>query len=699
MSDPISLDDMSAAVAPTAPQASAAPTGPVSLEDMDKAVQTEPKAVPAAPQFEGGWRKPALVATNMIQGLADAVPATVDFLFGERPRNPNDPSSLAAANQENLVNVARGLEDRKTPEQIKQDVAQSIDKSYPLTKGTNRLLAESGIANRPDLQPQTPGETFLAAGAQGAGAALPGLLTGGGSLPGAALTLGRGALAGVGAEAGHELAPNSEIAPLIGGLAGGAALEAPRALVSGAKAIARPFTAAGQGSALDDLIRGAATNPASLDNLPPHPLPGMDLTLGQLSNDPGIQALERGIQGNTPASQGAVGARATTNNTVIRNAVSSLHSDGVVTNPVDAMADASTNMAGALNAEYATAKARENQAWQGLNATVPITDLERNMTAYVMDLPKAQRQFVPPGIMKIVTDEFNDKEPLNEVTALRSTINTAAREASYAGRFNEARVLNGLDGIVLDHINNLPASDIDPAQVAQYNQARQISADNAARFKTGPVSKVFATDSTGADKVPPTATGSLFFKSGPGALESLQSFLKAAGDNPAALQSAKDYVIANMLKQGSSGRAVDLNGQPKIDFGSLNKYLNNNQHVLESGLFTTDELAHLEDVHRAADMAGRTARSVLPYGSSTAEKIKSGQYVDIPISPIVPKALGMIGGAIGGGHAGGPFGAIIGGLEGGKFAGKLYSGPNAKIGEALEQRLLRPTETLVPPSP
>jgi hypothetical protein len=192
---------------------------------------------PTTPQMGGFWREPALAASNFVKGAVESIPSTVDFLFGERPRDPNDPNSMARAKHANLVNVARGLEDPKSDTQLTADVQGSQAAAFPMTRAIDTGLANAGIANRPDLEPQGDMERYLAAGSQGAGAAIPFGLTGG--LPAAAMNTARGFTGGMGALAGHDVAPNSEIAPLFGGLLGGAVPDAIGAAASSAAKIGR----------------------------------------------------------------------------------------------------------------------------------------------------------------------------------------------------------------------------------------------------------------------------------------------------------------------------------------------------------------------------------------------------------------------------------------------------------------------------
>lgn len=555
---------------------------------------------------------------------------------------------------------------------------------------TNEVLGAEkriGLIDKPDQQQFQQEHPYAGAALQGIGSA---------ALAPSPMNFARGAFGGVGTRIASDEFPDSKIAPIIGGLAGASG---PDLITSGARALRgtiAPFTAANQAARADELINQSAYDPANLNVQFEPPLPGLQLTRGMITNDPGVQALERGIENATPNSQGAIHARVANNNGIISSTLGSLHSDGIVPNPTTAMADASIRLNDALDGAYTTARQRENAAWHGLNVPVQTAPLERSIDEFVDNLPKAQRHFVPGDVINIVRNDFEDIEPLNEITALRSTVRSAADGARIQGNLNQARVLNNLDGVILDHINNLSESEVGTAQVEQYNAARALSAENAQRFKTGPVSKLFSLDSTGADRVPASATGGLFFKPGAGGTEALQSLATAAGDSPEAIQAAKDYFVAQMMQKGVAGKAVDIRGQPIINPGNLRQYLGGNQHVLESGLFSPEEVDQINRAQHAAEIANRTVTS-MPRGSPTYPLIQSGNFVRAPLGGFGTRVMGTVGGAIAGQMTGGPIGALLGASKGGDLLGRIYAGPNRNIHGLLYDRLVNPE--IPPPAP
>lgn len=278
-----------------------------------------PSQSPSVPQNNSGWREPLIAASNVVQGAAEAIPGTVDFLFGPRAANPADPDALKTAKQNNLINVARGLEDPKTDAQLQAEIQGSAAASMPMTRAIDAGLTSAGIANRPELQPQGAGEQLLAAGFRGVGAAA------GTGFPGGAAGAVSGFASGVGSEIGHTIAPDNEYAPLIGGLIGGAMLPTAAAIGRG---VTRTFgTIANRATAPMNLpgrpqvllgtlpngeevtatqqqmllarqrLLSASSNPDKLVNsLDPDNgtiVPGSNPTMGQMSGDAGILALEK----------------------------------------------------------------------------------------------------------------------------------------------------------------------------------------------------------------------------------------------------------------------------------------------------------------------------------------------------------------------------------------------------------------------
>lgn len=170
---------------------------------------------PPPSQMQGWQREVALPASNVARGFVslfglpgDALQGT-EYLAGQRAQQALNPDPITAARSFQTVDV--GSPPRITTPQM---LAASPDKpNVPAWSGDNpatttALLSYPGIrdiANRPDLQPQNLREKIEAGAAQGVGASLPILLTGGGTAPAALKTLAQGAAGGAGGTVGGDL--------------------------------------------------------------------------------------------------------------------------------------------------------------------------------------------------------------------------------------------------------------------------------------------------------------------------------------------------------------------------------------------------------------------------------------------------------------------------------------------------------------
>lgn len=165
------------------------------------------------PQMEGPGRLPAMAASGLAKGAVSTL---------------------------GLPGEAIDLGNKYLPNWLTRPIF-SVDDSgfhlFPDEAPTNFLPTVSqvtdatkalGLTDRADLEPQNEGEKYLRAGAEGAGSAVPFLASGGAALP----LLAAGTAGGLGAEGAHELLPDSDIAPVVGGLLGGLGVGS---LTSGAK--------------------------------------------------------------------------------------------------------------------------------------------------------------------------------------------------------------------------------------------------------------------------------------------------------------------------------------------------------------------------------------------------------------------------------------------------------------------------------
>jgi hypothetical protein len=191
-------------------------------------------------QIEGPARLPAMVASNALEGAANMVtlPAEIEKLGNEL---------LPKIGLEFLTRPVFSLDEQGLRFFPEGEKAGSILPSTEMVKGG---LKSIGAIDRPDLLPQDQTERYAASMAEGIGGTLPFVLSGGaGTVP---MLLG-GAAGGAGAELGNELMPDSPLASIALGFAGGLGGQA---IASGVeKGIARTFADKELQEALDELAQ------------------------------------------------------------------------------------------------------------------------------------------------------------------------------------------------------------------------------------------------------------------------------------------------------------------------------------------------------------------------------------------------------------------------------------------------------------
>lgn len=238
-------------------------------------------------QMQGWQREVALPASNVARGfvslfgLPGDIAHGVGYLGGQRAEQYLNPDPITAARGAPDVTPTSG------PRIVQpQMLAASPDKpNVPAWSGdspatTGSLLNLPGIrdvANRPDLQPQNLRESLEAGAAQGVGASLPLLLTGGASIPAALKTLTQGAAGGAGATVG------GDVGQAVGGEPG-------RVLGTLGTSLLAARMAPGGGGPLSLIQKGYDPETRALlnqaDNL------GFNISVGQASNSPFIKYVD-----------------------------------------------------------------------------------------------------------------------------------------------------------------------------------------------------------------------------------------------------------------------------------------------------------------------------------------------------------------------------------------------------------------------
>lgn len=238
----------------------------------------------------------------------------------------------------------------------------------------------------------------------------------------------------------------------VGGVIGGVLGAAAPPIVAGAGKIlsplvglAKPFFKSGQeqlaGKILNEATEGRPIIPESA------PTPGVSLTTGQATNDPGLLWMEKSLQQKNPSA--AVQADTANNQAMIQAA-------GVIGNPKLAADSPDTIQTGIEAARDANQKiVRDTWQQAGVNDATPLSTqpLKDDMAAHIASLPKADQAHVPQSSMTTLSS-FDENEPLGEVQALRSDLQSQATAASRAGDYNKARILGGLTDVVGKHTDD-----------------------------------------------------------------------------------------------------------------------------------------------------------------------------------------------------------------------------------------------------
>lgn len=495
-------------------------------------------------------------------------------------------------------------------------------------------------------------------------------------------------------------------------IAGGSKLAAPLGKVIGA------FTKDGQeklaGRVLDEAANGVPLNPETA------PIPGMELTTGQATNDPGVLWLERSMQQGNPRSALDVANAGTANNQAILNAARGVGDTSVA-------ADAPEMVASGLQAAKDANKSIVNQTWKdaGIDTMGPVdtAPLKGAVSGYVSGLKKAEQGYIPADVKRVV-GSFAPSETLDEIQALRSDLSSRATVAARAGNGNEARILGGLADVVAEHADNptlyhpptpeppaapyghpqaevvAPAAPepINPARQAAYQQARAETHNFNQNFTTPqPVRNVLGVDKYGADKVPESATIDQFVKTGKGAPEAFSSFINAMKQAPKAVQKATMDAVrghfAQKLIDATTNTALDQKGANMFSPAKMQKFVGDYDHVINSSLFTDAQRQLIKDIAHGTNLANRTVMGGPRGGSDTFAKISGGRFIDALLggggsTTAKLAAAGLAG--VAGLHVGGPLGAIAGAAEGSHLTNKLLEIPKAKVMALLQDAMRDP---------
>lgn len=488
------------------------------------------------------------------------------------------------------------------------------------------------------------------------------------------------------------------------GAAGGAALS------GGVSLAGVPFRAAAEAhrSLMPEQspnIAGRILNQAAggrIPNFEQAPLPGMKLSPGQASNDPGLLWLERTIKQGSPEGAAVATQNRTANNQAITQAI---HGMG------DVHADSAAAMSDALEQAQIAAQAKTRAAWKAAGideaTAIPTKPLKDGLTEYLGTLTKRDQTKLPSDLVADIQG-LPTQEKLGEIQSIRADIGDLWREANRSGKSNLARILGGLKTRIDDFADNPPDAgagsslNVDQGQLQRYQDARAATREMKQTFtQPGNVRNVLGVDRYGSDKVPISKTADQFLKPyKSGGPEALGSYLKAISTkdangavslNPDGAKAARDAFTGKFLNYVQQN-ALDEAGTPLISPAKTTNFLDDYRHVVNSKLFTDQQRGMFRSIEKATQMVAREGARAPGGGSDTFQKLAGDKFLDALISPGAAKLLraggGLTGAAIGS-LTEGPIATVAGLIGGSKgtdaLLSKLYQAPRDRVVNLLTE--------------
>lgn len=480
------------------------------------------------------------------------------------------------------------------------------------------------------------------------------------------------------------------------------------ALATGLGIARVPFRMAGRAGSVfgeegQELAAGRVLNETKTGSNPfEHaPLPGMKLTSGQASNDRGLLWLENNVSQATPEGATKFAESLAANNKAIRTGIEQLGDHG---------ADAPSAMSAALDRIYTAHKKLVGEIWKKADVSnsggVSGYQFNNFMKKYVGGLPIADQAQVPADVMGVVEKLGTAKtQNLSDVQSVRSMLSSRATQAARAGDGNLARILGGLADQTESFIDMKAAQLGD--KLPLYKEARAATRAMKETFDQPPaVRKALGVDSHGADRVPESAMADHFIRSGKGAQEDFNAYLKAisikdpktgiTSYDPDALKAAQDAFAQKFIKQVTNA-GVDAQGETLVSPAKMQKFLTDYRHIINSPAFEPAQRDLISRIAKATQMASRSAAAKPPGGGSdTFQKLSGDRFIDALVGPHASKLLGVaskVGGAVWGALEEGKMGAMMGFMGGEKVGGllnDLYKAPRDKVVSIITEAMHDP---------
>jgi hypothetical protein len=373
-------------------------------------------------------------------------------------------------------------------------------------------------------------------------------------------------------------------------------------------------------------------------------VPGFQATTADVAQNPGLAALEYGRSSGGP-NTGLYAQRRTANQEAATDAINALRPDAtpgafseVARGERDARIGAAQERTAAAQQELDTALTKlqavqsgeargqtvrsaledaeraarsvEREAWAGVRGEADPADVAARVQAVTDGLPLARRDAVSDlaetlGIPSRLLPEDEVaaaatgavRVPLEEITAMRSRLTTAQRQASAAGDADKANIIGQYVDAVDGYLGTL---DIGEA----LNNARAVSRDLNDRFtrRGTPIADALATRPGGGPARPDSEVARSFVRPDEGQASNIGRLLTETESLPTAPQvrdAIQDQILADVKSQGLLERP-----------DRLEKYLDQYGSVFERFPELKADLGTAAGLRRVADEA-KTAQSAL----------------------------------------------------------------------------------------
>lgn len=378
----------------------------------------------------------------------------------------------------------------------------------------------------------------------------------------------------------------------------------------------------------------------------------------------------------------------------------------------------STRGAGLLEQTRAAQKDAASAPFEALPPTqtqLPVPTYLQRYSDYMDSLPVGDADLVPDTyrrLLNTIKTNFGDTAPLNQFQSVRQRIGDDQAAAYNAQDYNKARVLKGLQSAFGD-----PEDDLAPEDGPYGDAARAARAgwrDYASTY-TDPKTAPTVTAILKPGGAPDSAAFTKLLGQSQAQTENVQQFLKAAQGDPATLQAGRDWVVSQIVKTARTG-ALDEQRNPILDGPKVQKFLDNNQPLIKSDLFSDDQRAALDRVASGASTAARLKAQGVPttvpspyqrgtadwkgaFGVSPGAAAAAGSGIGLGLGTLASHLTGLpweeMAGAylLGGGGAGHALGPNV--------LNWIYSSPRARLTQALTRAAADPNfaPAAVPPAP